>query len=286
MTAAEPEFFSKQVHSAKRFYQKNEQKDPKSDIIILNGGRESCQPGYHINRENFPYFSLEFVASGQGNLTLNGTKHSLTPGTIFTYGPGIAHTIENAGKVPLVKYFVNFSGPNAEELLTSRNILAVVMHTSTPDSILGTFEELTEYGLHQSPYSKPICRHLLEVLSLKYAESSVSQEARGSAAYRTYIRCRQTINAHYLSINTVDELADLSHTDASYLCRLFGRFDHQSPYKYLMRLKMNYAADLLLASGQPVKEVALIMGYEDPYHFSRAFRNYMGLSPKKYCENY
>lgn len=280
----EPDFFSKQVTSAKRFYGLYNQQKAGQGIILLNGGRESCVPGYRISRETFPFYSMEFVASGTGELIMEKETFPLSPGVIFTYGPGIPHTITNNGKSPLVKYFVNFNGLEAKELLSSRKILPVVMHTNNPESILGTFEELTEYGIHQSPYSKSICLHLLEVLILKYAESVVSRENRESPAYSTYSRCRQTINRYYLELDSLEELADRCHTDASYLCRLFGRFDHQSPYKYLMRLKMNHAADLLLNSGMQVKEVAVNMGYEDPYHFSRTFRNYMGLSPRDFRE--
>jgi len=31
------------------------------------------------------------------------------------------------------------------------------------------------------------------------------------------------------------------HVDAAYLCRLFRRFDQQTPYQHLMRVKMNAA---------------------------------------------
>ncbi len=278
----EPDFFSKQVNSAKRFYTLHNPQDAEQDIILLSGGRESCVPGYRISRKTFPYFSMEFVASGSGELNLEGRAFALTPGVVFTYGPRIQHTITNLGMSPLVKYFVNFTGLGAKNLLERLNIFPIVMHTSAPESILGTFEELTEYGFHQSPYGKEIRLRLLEVLLLKFAESSVNGKDRESPAYATYRRCRQTINGNYLELNTLEELADRCNTDASYLCRLFGRFDHQSPYKYLMRLKMNYAADLLLNSGRPIKEVAGIMRYEDPYHFSRAFRNYMGISPRDF----
>lgn len=72
------------------------------------------------------------------------------------------------------------------------------------------------------------------------------------------------------------------HIDTSYLCRLFKRFDSQSPYQYLMRLKMNAAAQRLHAPDALVKKVAYELGYADPFHFSRAFKKVFRISPETF----
>jgi AraC-like DNA-binding protein len=64
-----------------------------------------------------------------------------------------------------------------------------------------------------------------------------------------------------------------------YLCRLFRRYDNQSPYQYLLRLKMSRAAERLKQPGALVKQVAEEAGYDDPFHFSRVFASVFGLSP-------
>ena len=65
----------------------------------------------------------------------------------------------------------------------------------------------------------------------------------------------------------------------TFLCRLFSRFDNQSPYQYLMQLKMGAAAQRLQQEGTLVKQVAYELGFSDPFHFSRAFKKVFGLSP-------
>ncbi len=65
----------------------------------------------------------------------------------------------------------------------------------------------------------------------------------------------------------------------AYLCRLFRRYDHQSPYQYLLRLKMNLAAEILQRPDALVKQVAEAIGFSDPFHFSRSFKTVFGLSP-------
>lgn len=62
--------------------------------------------------------------------------------------------------------------------------------------------------------------------------------------------------------------------------RVFREVTGAAPRDYLERQRMEQAARLLLNGSEPVKVVADIVGYEDPYHFSRAFRRHYGASPR------
>ena len=75
------------------------------------------------------------------------------------------------------------------------------------------------------------------------------------------------------------QIAEECHVDAAYLCRLFQRYDRQSPYQFLMRLKMNRAAEWLQQPGSLVKQVAERAGFSDQFHFSRVFKSVFGVAP-------
>lgn len=279
----EPDFFSVQVATAQRFY-RNLNPDFEEDISVVAGGREQCAPGYEITRQTFPFYSIEFVAGGKGSLTLNDQKYALNPGTIFVYGPGIAHSIHSHQEDPLEKHFLNFVGRKAETLLLEYPLLGQVMHSSAPANILSTFEEITHYGLSHANYSDRICATLTELLVLKISETALTINDAGSPAFATYQKCRNEINNRYLELTSLTEIANVCHVDVAYICRLFKRFDQQSPYQYLLRLRMNYAAELMLIPGTLVKEVADKLGFEDQFHFSRTFKKVIGLSPVSFAK--
>src|SRR6266436_2091137 len=89
-----PDFFSSQVSQARRFYL-NLKPSPKAKLVVVCGGVEHCASNYGIVRKSFPFYSVEFVAQGTGRLTLNGSEHTLQPGMVFSYGPGIPHNISS-----------------------------------------------------------------------------------------------------------------------------------------------------------------------------------------------
>jgi AraC-like DNA-binding protein len=277
-----PEFFSPQVREARRFYL-DLAPPARQPLAVVCGGFEVSAPDYAIDRESFPYFSIEFVARGKGALVLSGQEVQLLPGIVFAYGPDTPHRITTDRDQPLAKYFVDFSGRRAAGLLrqcvlppgTSGRVFAA-------GEIQRIFDDLIQNGQRPTRLTPQVCAALLEYLACKIAESRSTWEAAQTPAYATYDRCRQHIQTHFLRLATLAQVARQCHVDAAYLCRLFRRYDHQTPYQFLMRLKMNFAAEQLQNPGVLIKQVAAELGFTDPFHFSRAFKNVLGLSPEAF----
>jgi AraC-like DNA-binding protein len=277
-----PEFFSPHVREARRFYL-DLAPPARQPLAVVCGGFEYSAPDYAIDRANFPYFSIEFVASGKGAVVLSGQEVRLLPGTVFAYGPEVPHHITTDRDDPLAKYFVDFTGRRAANLLRRYALTPGTSgHVFAPGEIQRIFDDLIQNGLKSTRFSAHACATLLEYLVLKIAESLSTWEAAQTPAFATYQRCRHYIQANYPGTTNLAQIARHCHVDAAYLCRLFRRYDHQSPYQFLMRLRMNLAAERLQNPGVLVKQVAAELGYDDPFHFSRAFKNVLGLSPEAF----
>lgn len=276
----EPEFFSKQVAEARRFYIQKSAKDARIQIIC--GGYEYTTPDYDINRKNFPYYCIEFVTKGSGMVTLNDRDYVLKTGTIFSYGPGISQKIITDHEKPIVKYFIDFTGKDSKQLLTLLSPLGTAIHVNRPDEIIPTFENLLAHGLSDSPYKSKTCSVLLEYLFYQIAELIIDEQTSPSRAFVTYQNCRQYIKDHCVELNSLKDMADACMIDHTYLCRLFKRFDTQTPYQYLLNLKMAYAADRFQETSILVKEIAHELGFSDPFHFTRVFKKVFGISPQTF----
>lgn len=277
-----PAFFSSEVVAARRFYLDLKPAHRES-LAVISGGLEHCTAGYTIHRATFPFYSIEYVARGTGKLKLQGQCHVLNPGTVFSYGPGIAHDIISDPDERLVKYFVDFSGTNALGLLKSCKLSPGRAAKVFPPQVLAAlFDELIHIGLRFGRQNAGLCSKLLECLTLKIAAANAPAGTLETPAFTTYQQCRQHIEQHFLRLRTLDQIAADCHADKAYLCRLFRRYDSESPYQYLLRLKMNYAAEQLQQPGSLVKRVAQETGFADAFHFSRVFRKMLGIAPKDF----
>lgn len=281
----EPEFFSPQVAKARRFYL-NLQPPPGTRLAVVCGGLEHCREDYVIRRDSFPYYSIEYVARGRGELRLKNRKYILQPGCIFSYGPGIPHEITSDPANPLVKYFVDFAGAGTPLLFRTAGLALGRISSVFPANVLvPLFDELIESGRQGGRQNEELCLRLLECVALKAAAAKVPIDAVESPASFSFQRCLNHIEKHFLRLRSLEQIAEECHTDNAYLCRLFHRYHQQSPYQFLLRLKMNHAAGRLAQRDVLVKQVAVETGFADPLHFSRVFKKMLGLSPEAFRQN-
>ncbi len=277
-----PEFFSLKVAGARRFYL--ELNPPKAGVLaVVCGGCEHCAPDYVVQRADLPYYGIEFVARGRGTVRLGNRDFPLHPGRLFSYGPGMRQHITTDPRDPLVKYFVVFTGRGAAALLRSCRLPSGhALQVFAPGEVQRLFDELIRNGLRDTRVRAAICAKLLECLCLKIEESRVSLAGAESPALASYLKCREHLQQNFARLRTLNEAARECRLNVSHLCRLFQRFDHQSPYQFLLRLKMHHAAEQLQQPGLLVKQVGEAAGFADPFQFSRAFKREFGLSPEAF----
>lgn len=95
------------------------------------------------------------------------------------------------------------------------------------------------------------------------------------------------IHEHYEMPLTIDSLASILECSPRHLARLFRNSDiGQSPSDYLIQFRMQKASELLIQTELTLQDIAINVGYQDGYYFSRMFKKYMGLSPIRYRQQH
>lgn len=77
-------------------------------------------------------------------------------------------------------------------------------------------------------------------------------------------------------------VAEAQAVSAPYLSRLFHEYAGVSPSRYLTGYRMEQAKKLLRDSRLSIGEIAERVGYPDPFHFSKTFKNTIGVSPSQF----
>jgi two-component system, response regulator YesN len=93
-------------------------------------------------------------------------------------------------------------------------------------------------------------------------------------------KAAEYIRHHYANKGLkLQDIAQATHLSPAYLSFLFKKVMDQNLWDYLTRLRMEEAKRLLLHSDKKRYEIADLIGYESPEHFSRVFKKYYGVSP-------
>ena len=101
----------------------------------------------------------------------------------------------------------------------------------------------------------------------------------------TVIQKMRVENALYLNFQN-----DISVEDISAFCGLnrsyFGKIFHdtigRSPQEFLISYRMTKAAELLKITSLSIADIGNAVGYPNQLHFSRAFKNVYGMSPRNW----
>jgi AraC family transcriptional regulator len=81
----------------------------------------------------------------------------------------------------------------------------------------------------------------------------------------------------------LNDLAKAAGVSRFHFARLFRVSTGESPMRYLLRLRIERATEMLERGEQRICEIAAMLGFSDQSHFSRTFRRITGDSPKVFA---
>lgn len=116
---------------------------------------------------------------------------------------------------------------------------------------------------------------------LKLTESEIGKYAPRDRA-RLIEPALEHIAKHYKETVKNDELAALTGLSTVYFRKLFTEHVGRSPIDYALSLRIEKAKEMLSGDCGSMTEVALALGYQSIYDFSRSFKRHVGFSPTEY----
>jgi transcriptional regulator GlxA family with amidase domain len=81
---------------------------------------------------------------------------------------------------------------------------------------------------------------------------------------------------------TIDDLCGVAGVSRSQLAVIFQRETRQTPMRYLERLRIERAMQLLRLATPTLDELAADVGFCDAKHFARRFKLLVGTTPSEY----
>ena len=98
--------------------------------------------------------------------------------------------------------------------------------------------------------------------------------------------CKEYIYSHIKERITIEDLADELGVSASYLSRLFKKETGESVSAYIRKQKIEMAKNMLRYSDYSMIEIANRLAFSSQSHFIQQFREVVGMTPKKYRDEY
>jgi AraC-like DNA-binding protein len=252
-------------------------------LRLLCAGREHCLPGFHVARTDFPCVLVELVVEGKGKLCAAGNVIDLFPGVVFSYRMNTPHDIWSDDDDPMTKYFAAYQLAGSRPSSPNLGIAPGSIRWTRDLTALQTlFEDLIREGQLTGKLNREITARYLELILLKASEAVLPGAGMGTAGAEAFQRAIAAIEKHFTKIASLDDLSVRIGLEPNYICRIFRRFGQETPNQCITRHKVHRAAELLLTQPKSIGEIALEVGYDDAYYFSRVFKKRFGYSPREF----
>jgi len=106
--------------------------------------------------------------------------------------------------------------------------------------------------------------------------------ARGGLAPGALRRVLEHLRAHVAEPITLEELAGIARLSVSHFARAFRESVGVAPHRYLMRLRIARACELIRDTDRPLADISLEVGLADQSHLTRLFVALVGERPRDF----
>ncbi|UZJ79400.1 AraC family transcriptional regulator [Fictibacillus sp. KU28468] len=260
---------------------------------LLYAGQISDNPHWKFSSHKHDNLSeIVYISGGQGTFIIDGITYEASQGDILVYNKDVLHEEWSNPDHPLQTYFcgiTNLSIQGLKDLHVIPSDIEPVIRRNKYSSKIETYlSEIFDEAALQAKGYEMICQNLLtslimvihRIIHLHHQDASA--EKQDSLSHRI----KEYIDKHYTRNLSLDDLAEVFFISPYYLSHVFKEDMNLSPIHYLITRRMGEAKRLLVSTNLKIREVAQLVGYDNPNYFTMLFKKFTGESPKKFKEKH
>ncbi|WP_051979411.1 helix-turn-helix domain-containing protein [Edaphobacter aggregans] len=109
---------------------------------------------------------------------------------------------------------------------------------------------------------------------------------RGGLGSARLWRIRELVHAKMGDDLSLDEMAQSIGLSTAHFARMFRKSTGETPYRFVLRQRVERATAMLRAPDARVLDVAVACGFKTQQHFAQVFRDVCGVSPTQYRQDF
>ncbi|WP_053207243.1 AraC family transcriptional regulator [Jiangella muralis] len=250
-------------------------------LVVTDAGYSPASALFEAARpEGSRHTVLAVCASGSGWADVAGRRHRIGAGSALVVPVATAHAYGGSASSPWTVWWCHLRGSDVPELVEALGPPVVpIRHldraVALADEIVG---RLARDDDGAPARLVGVAGAAWKLLTQLIADRSAAPPADDDPLSRAmdYLASRLDGTVR------VPELAALVGVSPSHLTTLFRRATGGGVHAYQTTLRMTRARLLLTTTAATVSEIARDVGYGDPFHFSRQFRQLHAMSPTEF----
>ena len=249
--------------------------------LIVNVAASTYAPGYARckNKKGRLDTFLIYVLSGVLNVKVGHKVEDISENGLVIIEPNTPYTLMSV-KPPLSYLCVHFSGSQVKEKLSLYGLspFPKFYYLSNKNHLELRFKTLFEAFSKNDELREIELGLLLDRLLIECARG-IKNKGNESSCLTKSVRY---INEFYTTDIRITDLAQMEGVCMTSYNLAFKAQFGMPPTKYILKLRMEHAAELLSTTQMSVGEIGVTCGYLDINFFSRTFKSFFGVTPSYY----
>lgn len=248
-----------------------------------------------INAHDHLAHELIFVVSGAARYTIGGVVHELQENSLLMVGRLERHSIEIT-RTPYRRIFMLIDATYAQSVLKNPRLMQSFANrpegyrqklSFEPDyfqGLVGALDEIACEQIQRRPFHREaIAARFQQLMIGLYRVSHQDQKAAPlTDTQEQVLQVQQYIDLHAGDDLSLESLAGRFYLNPFTLSRTFHQLTGYTLSRYVSRLRLSMARDLLADTAMRVQDIALATGFGDPNTLIRQFRREEGITPLQY----
>lgn len=225
------------------------------------------------------FYEIVYLFHGKARHRVQGESFEMKEGEVFFLRPMEQHVfLEQTEELEL--FSISVCVREIEPMLCAYHILQVIQGRDMPvhfslshslqHSLLASFRQLEVLNVEQK---KMQIRIILGETIHQFMSSTLGNHEDWTDQIMARMRHPEHLRE---GIPAFLQVSNLSHAQ---LCRVVKKRTGQTPQQYIKELRLQYAYELLLNTGDSCEEIALRVGYNSLSHFITSFKRQFGVTP-------
>ncbi|THF74298.1 helix-turn-helix domain-containing protein [Cohnella fermenti] len=237
------------------------------------------------------FYEFFLIAEGAAYHCCNGHKETVSEGALVFMRPRDIHYYEPLPGTDCRLINLSFyehtltalltylgDGFPKESFLGSPDPITVQLSRREKLLLQERLEKLIRIPQQEKPRFRTELRAVLAEVYSRYLMPSVVPEQDTKPKWLANLCLEMKEPERFLE--GIPAMVRLSGKSHAHLCRVFKKWENQTPLAYLNLTKLQYAENLLLHSDRSVLDIALEAGFGNLGHFYKSFRALFGNTPQ------
>jgi len=226
-------------------------------------------------------FYLIYLINGVGHYKLGQHFVAVDAGNIIIFKPGEKQEYYYLAEEKAEAYWIHFTGYEAENLLNSLSLSnRNVYKTGVDSECISIFESIIHEIQIRKPYFHQLCiGHLIQLMSSFSRKAVFLERGKGVFKNREIENVIKVMHENYQQQHEIDYYAKICNLSVYQFIRNFKKATNLSPAKYIEKIRINKAKELLVDTNLTVNEISGLVGYSDAFYFSKVFKKATNFAP-------